>query len=56
MLRWPLLLRVRVWPAEELMGRHVLWFPQALLVMGMLLAFFVSLSLFLGRRHPTVAS
>ena len=55
-LRGPLLLRVRVWPAEELMGRHLLWFPQALLVMGMLLAFFVSLSLFLGRRHPTVAS
>ena len=55
-LRGPLLLRVQVWPAVELMGRHVSWLPQALLVTGMLLAFFVSLSLFLGRRHPTVAS
>ena len=55
-LRGPLLLRVQVWPAEELASQLESWLPQVFLIMGMLLAFFVSLSLFLGRRRPTAAS
>ena len=50
-LHGPLLWRVQVWPAEELARQFESWAPQALFVAGMLLAFFVALSLFLGRRR-----
>ncbi len=51
-LRGPLLWRVQLWPAEDLAGAYESQAPQELFVSGLLLAFFVALSLYLWRRRP----
>ncbi len=51
MLRGPLLWRVAVWPDEELTRRLLSWDPLGLFIAGMLLAFFVALSIHLWREQ-----
>jgi len=50
-VRGPLLWRVAVWPDEELTRRLQSWDPIGLFITGMLLAFFVALSIHLWREQ-----